>query len=74
MTNETFLKKIGIKDAIHRRLLISTVPCGEEKVEDAWNDKTPIQINAPRALAICHWKGMVRGFQMAEQARAKVAD
>jgi len=72
MTNEKFLDKLGIKDALHRRLVIETIPCGEENVEDAWLDKTPVQINAPRAIVICHWKGMVLGFQMIEQERAKV--
>lgn len=53
------MDEMGIKDPFHQSLLMRFLPCGIERFEEALEDCTPVQTNAPRALAIVHWKGMV---------------
>ena len=63
------LHRLMVNDPVHQRILIDSLPCGIKTVHWALSDDTPYQINAPRALMVCHWKGMVRAFQLAEVRR-----
>ncbi len=69
--NKVYFERIGIKKPIHQRILIDNLPCGIESVEEVMNDKTSCEINAPRALLICHWLGMLRALKLLEVSREK---
>lgn len=61
---------LGIKVPLHRQIITDALPCGIESVCEAWQDQTPYQVNAPRALMVCHWKGMVTAFSKLEKSHA----
>ena len=65
-----FLAGIGVRDPKYQRIVIANLPCGIKTVRKALEDETPWQINAPRAILVCVWKGMVSGFQKAEADNA----
>ena len=66
MENRRFLKRIGVCKPQHQTILIDSLPCGIETAEAAYKDGTPYQVNGPRAILVCAWKGMVSAFQKLE--------
>ena len=64
--NEIYLSRIGVRSQRHQQILIDALPCGIETVREAWKDRTPYQINGPRAIMVCSWKGMVSAFHRLE--------
>ena len=62
-----FLTKIGVAHPTHQGILLGNLPCGIKTAREAFEDGTPWQINAPRAILVCVWKGMVAAFQKLEQ-------
>lgn len=71
--NTEALHAAGVSDPTHREILLGNMPCGETSVAAVLRDDTPFQINGPRAIMICHWKGMLHGFRLLEAARLKRA-
>lgn len=68
--DRTFLKRLGVEDPRHRKIILDALPCGIQSVARAYRDGTPWQTNAPRAIMICYWKGMVDGFARVEREKA----
>jgi len=69
-SNEKFLDKLGVNDYVHREIIIRGLPCGISSVQEAYEDGTPWQINAPRAILVCYWKGMVQAFRELESQQS----
>lgn len=67
------LIKAGVSEPLHQKILIDALPCGEETAKACFEDGANIQINAPRALMMCFWKGMVTGFALLEKAQKEGA-
>lgn len=65
--NDVALARAGVRKAVHRAILVERLPCGIPTVEEAIADGTPWQTNAPRAILVCHWKGMLAGFAESEK-------
>lgn len=61
------LEKIGITRRDLQVIAKESVPCGMSILE-ALKDKTLWQTNAPRALVVCYWKGLVYGLALSETA------
>ena len=57
--NENFLNSLGIHDPQLRELAVKNLPCGEKSIKVALNDETAVQINAPRALAMCAYASYI---------------
>lgn len=56
-SNSEQLEALGVTCKALQQILIAELPCGIVLVEDAMNDNTSIQINAPRAMMLVHWNG-----------------
>ena len=69
--NEEYLSELGVNDKVHQRIIIDKLPCGIRSVERAWEDETSCEINAPRAILVCYWKGMIDGFWAVEEGRRR---
>jgi len=67
MADGRFLDKIGVRNRLYQSIIIDAIPCGIATVSEAWQDITLWQTNAPRALVVCHWKGMVEAFRRLEK-------
>ena len=63
---EDALAKAGVRMTIHRKILLDALPCGIRTAAEALADGTPWQTNAPRAILVCYWKGMVGAFARLE--------
>jgi hypothetical protein len=68
------LDACGVRDPLHQRILLENLPCGETDPQAVLSDATMIQINAPRALMIVQWKGMMLGFRLVEARRREEHD
>lgn len=60
--NKETLSKCGVNNPLHQKILLDDLPCGIETAKEVLNDSTLIQVNAPRVLMVCVWKGMVAAF------------
>ncbi len=60
------LSKAGVRNATHQRILLDKLPCDILTSKEALADKTAVQVNAPRALLVFFWKGMVHAFAQLE--------
>lgn len=65
--NRKFLNLIGITNKKLQQIAIETIPCGEKLIENVMNDKTSVVINAPRALIIMNYKGMIAGLAASQK-------
>ena len=65
--NMKYLVKKGITRFEFQKYLMDSIPCGETVIEDVMKDGTSYQVNAPRALMICHYKGLLMGLSLAQR-------
>jgi hypothetical protein len=70
-SEQAFFKRIGVRKLLHQQILLNRLPCGIETAQEAYEDGTAWQINAPRAILVCCWKGMVSAFQELEKRDAR---
>lgn len=63
------LVKQGVKEPSHQKILLATLPCGIESAKECLEDSTNVQVNAPRALMVCYWTGMVKAFSLLERKK-----
>jgi hypothetical protein len=67
MNDREFLASKGITHPELQDEAIKSIPCGIETVEEAYEDKTAVDVNSPRALMVCHWKGILKGLAIAQK-------
>jgi len=61
-----FLAECGVRVEKHQKILLGALPCGIRTPKAVCNDSTLVDVNAPRALLVCHWKGMLAAFRYLE--------
>ena len=61
-----YLQSSGITRPGFQELAVEKLPCGIGSVRDAMDDETPWQTNAPRALMLCWYKGLLYALAAAE--------
>ena len=72
MTNEEALAgfSTGITNLANVQTAIDRIPCGLATVEEAIKDTTNVQSNAPRAIMVVQYKGILLGLAVAERVAA----
>ncbi len=71
MKDREFLARNGITDSELQDAAIKTIPCSIDSVEEAFNDRTDVQVNSPRAIMVVQWKGMLGGLRAAQVIMGK---
>ncbi len=70
--NRNYLKEMGIDNFDLQNAAIKKIPCGELLVRDAMEDMTDLNVNTPRALMVCEYKGVVIGLIQAQNILDKI--
>ncbi len=63
---------MGINNFCLQQIAIKRIPCGVPLVQDAMEDGTAFQTNGPRALMMCHYKGLIIGLIEAQKMLDKI--